>query len=59
MGLPVRIELANVVAVQCPHHGKPIRASIVGPPNVATRIRASIAACNSGASCSAFGSFVM
>jgi hypothetical protein len=37
----------------------PIRANIVGPPDVATKIRASIAACHSAASCSAFGSFVM
>ena len=37
----------------------PIRANIVGPPFVATRIKASVAACHSGASCSAFGSFVM
>jgi hypothetical protein len=37
----------------------PIRANIVGPPDVATRINASIAACHSAASCSAFGSFVM
>jgi hypothetical protein len=37
----------------------PIRANIVGPPAVATRISASIAACHSLASCSAFGSFVM
>jgi hypothetical protein len=37
----------------------PIRASIVGPPFVATRIKACIAACHSGASCSAFGSFMM
>jgi hypothetical protein len=36
-----------------------MRANIVGPPDVATRIKASIAACHSGASCSAFGSFVM
>jgi hypothetical protein len=35
-----------------------IRANIVGPPSVATRIRASIAACHSAASCSALGSFV-
>jgi hypothetical protein len=28
-------------------------------PDVATRIKASIAACHSSASCSAFGSFVM
>src|SRR6476659_6160089 len=31
----------------------PIRANIVGPPDVATRISASIAACHSAASCSA------
>jgi hypothetical protein len=37
----------------------PIRASIVGPPDVATRIKACVAACHSDASCSAFGSFVM
>jgi hypothetical protein len=37
----------------------PIRASIVGPSFVATRIKACIAAYHSGASCSAFGSFVM
>ena len=37
----------------------PIRASIVEPPFVATRIKACIAACHSGASCSAFGNFVM
>jgi hypothetical protein len=37
----------------------PIRASIVGPPDVATSNSASAAACHSGASCSAFGSFVM
>jgi len=37
----------------------PIRANIVGPPDVATRIKASIAACHSAVSCSAFGSFVM
>jgi len=37
----------------------PIRANIVGPPDVATRIKASIAACHSAASCSAFGSLVM
>jgi hypothetical protein len=33
----------------------PIRANIVGPPSVATRIGASIAACHSAVSCSAFG----
>jgi hypothetical protein len=37
----------------------PMRGSIVGPPFSATRIRASIAASHFGASCSAFGSFVM
>jgi hypothetical protein len=33
----------------------PIRANIVGAPDVATRIKASIAACHSAASWSAFG----
>jgi hypothetical protein len=33
----------------------PIRANIVGPPNSATSIRASIAVCHSAASDSAFG----
>jgi hypothetical protein len=33
----------------------PMRANIVGPPDVATRIRLSMAACHSAASCSAFG----
>jgi len=37
----------------------PIRASIVGPSFSATRISASLEACHSAASCSAFGSFVM
>jgi hypothetical protein len=37
----------------------PILASIVGPPRSAINISAVIAACHSGASCSAFGSFVM
>jgi hypothetical protein len=37
----------------------PIRANIVDPPGVATRIKASIAACHSGAVCSALGSLVM
>jgi hypothetical protein len=35
----------------------PMRANVVGPPSVATSIRASIAARRSGAMCSAFGSF--
>ena len=56
MGLAIQIELANVVAVQRLHDADP---NIVGPPSVATRIRASIAACYSGAPCSAFGSLVM
>src|SRR5258708_29201257 len=37
----------------------PMRANIIGPPDLATRINASIAACHSWASCSAFGSVVM
>ncbi len=37
----------------------PMRANIVGPPDVAARINASMAACHSGASCSALGSLVM
>jgi hypothetical protein len=37
----------------------PMRANIVGPPDVATRIKASIAACHSAALCSALGSLVM
>jgi hypothetical protein len=37
----------------------PMRASMVGPPDSATSNRASIAACHSGASCSASGSLVM
>jgi hypothetical protein len=36
-----------------------MRANIVGPPSVATRIKASIAACHSGAVCSDFGSLVI
>lgn len=36
-----------------------MRANIVEPPNVATRIKASIAVCRSVASCSSFGSLVM
>jgi hypothetical protein len=37
----------------------PMRATIVGPPDVETTIKAFIAACHSWASCSAFGSFVI
>ena len=50
-----RITQRGVAMVQCPQHS----AKIVGMPIVATKIKASIAACNSGASCSVFGSFVM
>jgi hypothetical protein len=38
---------------------RPMRANIVEPSDVATRIKASTAACYSSASCSAFGSLVM
>jgi hypothetical protein len=48
-------KLADMAAVQRPHD----RANIVGPPFSATRIGASIAACHSGAECSAFDSLVM
>jgi hypothetical protein len=54
---PIGIELALDVAVQRSHNADPREHR--GPPDVATRISASIAACHSGASCSAFGSFVM
>ena len=37
----------------------PIRANMTGPPDVATRIKASIVACHSAALCSALGSLVM
>ncbi len=37
----------------------PMRANIVGAPDVATRINASIAACHSAVVCSDFGSLVM
>jgi hypothetical protein len=37
----------------------PIRANIVGLPDVAARIKASIAACHSAVVCSALGSRVM
>jgi hypothetical protein len=46
MGLSIRIELANLVAVQCPHDADPREHR--RPPSVATRINASIAACHSG-----------
>src|SRR5258707_2242004 len=49
----------RVLAVRFRALMTPTRASIVGPPDVATRIKASIAACHSAASCSAFGSLVM
>jgi hypothetical protein len=50
-----RIEHPLDVTVKRP----PMRANIVGPPTVATRINASIAACHSGAVCLALGSLVM
>jgi integrase len=54
------ILLDNGVAIPTVNaRNTPIRANIVGPPNVATRIKASMAASHFGASCSAFGSFVM
>ncbi len=37
----------------------PMRANIVGPPNSATSISASIAACHSGDAASCFGSAMM
>ena len=37
----------------------PMRANIAGPPRSATTIKASIAACHSGAAWTAFGSLVM
>jgi hypothetical protein len=37
----------------------PMRANIIGPPSVATRIKASIADCHSVVMCSAFGSLVI
>ncbi len=54
---PVRIKHALDMTVNA--RMTPMRANIVGPPDVATRIKASIAACHSAASCSVFGSFVM
>jgi hypothetical protein len=52
-----RFEDTLDVTVQRLHDANP--RSIVGPPDVATSIKASIAACHSGASRSAFGSLVM
>jgi hypothetical protein len=57
MGFSRRVEHALDVTVQRLHEANP--RSIVGPPFVATRIKACIAACHSGASCSAFGSLVI
>jgi hypothetical protein len=56
--LAIRVENSLDLSIEPQHHA-PIRANIVGPPSVTTRIKASIAACHSGASCSALGSFVM
>jgi len=56
----IGIEHPLNVTVQRPHDAEaPARGSIVGPPVSATRISASMAACHSGAECSAFDSFVM
>ena len=57
MPFAIGIKYGLDVAVQGPQ--MPMRANIVGPSDVATRINASIAACHSAASCSAFGSLVM
>jgi hypothetical protein len=51
----IRIEGALNVAGQRSHDAN----ARVGPPGVATKISASIAASHSAASCSAFGSLVM
>src|SRR5881275_2674462 len=59
---PMRIFARGVKLANVPQFNArmtPIRANIVGPPDVATRIKASIAACHSAAWCSAFGSLVM
>jgi hypothetical protein len=45
---PIGIKLADDLPVQRPPYANP--RNIVGPPDVATRIRASIAACHSAAS---------
>jgi hypothetical protein len=57
MRLAVEIEHALDVAIQCPHDADPREHR--WPPDVATRIKASIAASHSAASCSAFGNLVM
>jgi hypothetical protein len=54
---PSRIEHPLDAAIQRSHDADPRKH--VGPPDVATRISASIAACHPGASCSAFGSFMV
>jgi hypothetical protein len=48
----IGIEYALNVSVQRSH--APMRANIVGPPSVATSIKASMAACHSAAVCSTF-----
>ncbi len=50
MIFPIRIKHGLDVSVQRSHD--PMRANIVGPPDVATRIKASMAACHSAALCS-------
>jgi hypothetical protein len=57
MVFPLRIKHTLNVAVQRPHDTA--ARNMVGPPDVLTRIKASVAACHSWASCSAPGSFVM
>ncbi|SHH15141.1 hypothetical protein [Bradyrhizobium erythrophlei] len=57
-GLPVGIEHSLDLTVQGPHD-RAMRAIMAGPPSVATKIKASIAICHSGAVCSVFGSRVM
>jgi hypothetical protein len=53
------IGIEHAIDVRFSARMTPIRANIVGPPSVATRIKASIAACHSGAVCSDFGSLVI
>src|SRR5258708_105517 len=57
VGLAIRIELANLVSVQCPHDADPREHR--RPPSIGTKIKASIAACHSGASCCVFGTLMM
>jgi hypothetical protein len=54
--LPRRIKHPFDVTVQCPM--RPMRANIVGPPNSATSISASIAGCHSAVAAFFFDSLV-